>query len=199
MTDIYYNNIAKARGKTDLSQEKISQMLGVARSTYQSWESGRIPVPSNKLRELSDILGCSCDYLLGLEVTPTYITEKTGLAHDTVLALMEMEKQANVHRKINSIARRSTLPNKNVVVDVINFLVQNEHEMELLTFISKYFNLSKNFRFKNGDTHLAFLGDGDTPTVAMTSADFVQGAFVSLITDKLSKCRDAYQKRKNKK
>ncbi len=56
--------IARERRNLNLTQEQLSEKLGVSRQTVSKWEQDIILVGTNKLIELCDILGVSIDYLL---------------------------------------------------------------------------------------------------------------------------------------
>ncbi|WP_366558950.1 helix-turn-helix transcriptional regulator [Flavonifractor sp. An306] len=45
----------------------MSQELGVTYKTYNSYITGKTPIPSDILEKLRDITGRSIDYLLGLQ------------------------------------------------------------------------------------------------------------------------------------
>lgn len=56
--------IAHERRNLNLTQEQLSEKLGVSRQTVSKWEQDIILVGTNKLIELCGILGVSIDYLL---------------------------------------------------------------------------------------------------------------------------------------
>lgn len=67
-----YPNIEAERVRNNLTQDAISNMLGVERKSYYNWlNKGNIPV--NVLIQLSDIFDCSVDYLLGRTRNPVLI------------------------------------------------------------------------------------------------------------------------------
>ena len=60
------------------SQEDIASAVGLKRTTYAHYESGLNGVSSEILTKLARVLGCSADYLLGLD-TETYDPDHTDL------------------------------------------------------------------------------------------------------------------------
>ena len=58
-----YNNIEAERVRHDLSKDQISGLLGVTTKTYSKYINGS-SIPSRVLLRLSDLFGCSIDYLL---------------------------------------------------------------------------------------------------------------------------------------
>lgn len=59
-----YPNIAAERAKRRMSLETMANELGVSRKTLYNWEcAGNIP--QSALEKMSEMFGCSIDYLLG--------------------------------------------------------------------------------------------------------------------------------------
>lgn len=58
--------IEKKRKEINISQSSLVKKLGVALKTYNNWINERNPIPSNKLIEMSKILGLSIDEMLGI-------------------------------------------------------------------------------------------------------------------------------------
>lgn len=61
----YYikNNIQMIRKVNKLRQEDIANALGIERSTYASWETGRSTPKSAQLQQLSKVFDCSMEFL----------------------------------------------------------------------------------------------------------------------------------------
>lgn len=59
-------NIEAERIRHGMSREEFASMLGVSKRTVQNWQNGSTDMPLSKLVRLSEIWGCSTDYLLGL-------------------------------------------------------------------------------------------------------------------------------------
>lgn len=60
---MFYPNIAAERAKRRMSLDAMAVELGVTRKTIYNWEtSGNIP--QSALEKMSDLFGCSIDYLL---------------------------------------------------------------------------------------------------------------------------------------
>lgn len=70
--------IARERRNLNLTQEQLSEKLGVSRQTVSKWEQDIILVGTNKLIELCDILEVSIDYLLTGEEKNNKIKVKNG-------------------------------------------------------------------------------------------------------------------------
>lgn len=61
-----YSNIEAERARNLLTKADLSDQLGISQTTYTSYVRGDTAIPSNKLLEMSEMFGCSVDYLLGL-------------------------------------------------------------------------------------------------------------------------------------
>lgn len=64
------NNIEAELARNGVSKQELSQKLNVSRQTISRWISKKASIPSDKLIELSKLLNCSVDYLLGIEIKP---------------------------------------------------------------------------------------------------------------------------------
>lgn len=69
------SNIRGERSRQDMTQEQLAETLGVSPSAVRSWESGATKPGPHQLMAMSDLFGCSIDYLL--ERTE----ERTGTYH----------------------------------------------------------------------------------------------------------------------
>lgn len=58
-------NIAGIRKAVGLTQQELSEKLGVQQNTVSQWESGLRNVPSKLLPVLADTLHCTIDELFG--------------------------------------------------------------------------------------------------------------------------------------
>lgn len=59
-------NIRSERARMGLTQKNLADRLEVDERTISNWETEATPVPSTKAIEMSNIFGCSTDYLFGL-------------------------------------------------------------------------------------------------------------------------------------
>ena len=53
------------REDSDLSQQRIADVLNVHQTTYSSYELGKLDIPLESLGQLADFYGVSVDFLLG--------------------------------------------------------------------------------------------------------------------------------------
>ncbi len=58
------NKIAKKRKDLGLTQIELAEKLSVTRQTVSRWEAGSVMPDIDKISDIADLLGVSCDYLL---------------------------------------------------------------------------------------------------------------------------------------
>lgn len=73
MGDRFCENLKEARINSGLSQKEVAEQLGVAKSTYSLYESGRREPDVERIKKLAQIIGVSSDALLGLPESPITI------------------------------------------------------------------------------------------------------------------------------
>lgn len=59
------NNIRSERARLGLSQKELAERLGVDESTVNRWEKDIGPMSVKFLREMSELFGCTTDYIVG--------------------------------------------------------------------------------------------------------------------------------------
>lgn len=60
------SNIASERVRKGLTQEQLSEEIGISKAAVKAWELGKRKPNGDALLRLSSLFGCSSDYLLGL-------------------------------------------------------------------------------------------------------------------------------------
>lgn len=62
-----YRNIEAERARKGLTIKELADMLGLKEEkTYRNWKNNSKDLSSSTLIKMSEIFGCSVDYLLGL-------------------------------------------------------------------------------------------------------------------------------------
>ena len=64
----FYQRIRDVREDSDLSQEKVAEILGITRQQYQLYESGKREMPMNLFIILATYYNVSLDYLAGIKL-----------------------------------------------------------------------------------------------------------------------------------
>lgn len=62
------NKIAKKRKDVGFTQIEFAEQLNVTRQTVSRWEAGTVMPDIDKISDIANLLGVSCDYLLKDEV-----------------------------------------------------------------------------------------------------------------------------------
>ncbi len=101
------------RKKQGLTQEKLSEMLGISQKHYSEVERGITGLSVRHLIQLSDILNISLDYLL-----------KGSLPIDT-----ENLELKNTHIQINQLLYSSSEYTRNQMINILN-IISNIAEYE---------------------------------------------------------------------
>ena len=70
MGEHFNENLKEARLKSGLSQKDLSENIGVAKSTYSLYESGKREPNVDTIKKIASELNVSADMLLGLEAEP---------------------------------------------------------------------------------------------------------------------------------
>ena len=67
MGENFNENLKEARLKSGLSQKELSENIGVAKSTYSLYESGKREPNVDTIKKIASLLNVSADTLLGIE------------------------------------------------------------------------------------------------------------------------------------
>lgn len=69
---LVYTRLVELRKKKNLTQEQVSNAIGVARTTYAMYEQGRREMDYELLIKLADFYNVSLDYLFGRTDNPIH-------------------------------------------------------------------------------------------------------------------------------
>ncbi len=72
-----YDVMKKTRENKELTQQELSEILGISRSTYAGWENGIDTIPLSKLNDLCNYLDISLDYMCGISSQKQYKNVRT--------------------------------------------------------------------------------------------------------------------------
>jgi len=71
MAKEFHENLKLVRENKEITQKAVAEAIGVAKSTYSLYESGKREPDIDKIKKISIFLKTSADYLLGLDVSDT--------------------------------------------------------------------------------------------------------------------------------
>ena len=71
MGDNFNENLKEARLKSGISQKDLAEKIGVAKSTYSLYESGKREPNVDTIKKIASSLNVSADTLLGIDNEPT--------------------------------------------------------------------------------------------------------------------------------
>lgn len=95
---IDFRRLKDIREDNDINQTKMSEILGVNRSTYSLWELGINIIPLKNLCDFADYFNVSIDYVLGLTNNKKSKTIKKGL---NLIALGKNMKQLRIRHNLS--------------------------------------------------------------------------------------------------
>ncbi|GCL71752.1 XRE family transcriptional regulator [Paenibacillus naphthalenovorans] len=64
---MFSERLSKLREKSGLTQKELANRLGIARTTYSGYESGKREPDHQTLQKIADFFDVSTDYLLGFK------------------------------------------------------------------------------------------------------------------------------------
>ncbi|KRK91402.1 helix-turn-helix transcriptional regulator [Companilactobacillus futsaii] len=73
---MFSNTLKKLRSKTHRTQKEIAKALGVAPTTYASWEQGKREPDQAATIRIADYFDVTLDYLYGRNETPYWAKQK---------------------------------------------------------------------------------------------------------------------------
>ena len=90
--------LAQIREKAGYSQEMLAEKAGCSAITVSRWENGHTAMKAVDIIKVTQALGISADYLLGIgkpgkqevKIIPGLSTEQKNFVIDTMRALMEL-------------------------------------------------------------------------------------------------------------
>jgi len=89
---VFPKRLKDLREKSELSQQKLADLLGITQQAVAKWEAGKAEPDTATLLKLSDIFKVTTDYLLGKTDIKTPI--ETIAAHRTDDPLRELPEEA---------------------------------------------------------------------------------------------------------
>lgn len=82
------NRIKELRKQKNISQKKLSEMIGYSQSVISDWENCNAEPTTSAVSALANCFGCSIDYLVGRENE-----EGNIVFSDSVLQLSDLESE----------------------------------------------------------------------------------------------------------
>lgn len=89
------NRLKEVRKKRNLTQEELSEIVGVERRTIGYWENGKSSIKPKQARKLAEALNTSASYLLGISDKVFQENIKVGIEDEVYLQGVVIEKIEN--------------------------------------------------------------------------------------------------------
>ena len=113
---MFIQRLKEARAAKKLSQKKLSELLHVSQQAVGHWESGRSTPSPEMLRNISEVLDVSIDYLLGNEEN----SEQTKK-----LAIGELVELSGNKLEIVNLLDQVVEDRRNFVEEAVKVLIQS--------------------------------------------------------------------------
>lgn len=99
MSDKFHENLKQARINSGMTQAEIAEKIGVAKSTYSLYESGRREPDVQKIKQLASALNMTGDELLGIEsqmeVYKEYLALRKKVGAERLVTYMKLLEKLN--------------------------------------------------------------------------------------------------------
>lgn len=89
------NRLKEVRKERNLTQEELSEIVGVERRTIGYWENGKSSIKPKQTRKLAEALNTSASYLLGISDKMFQENIKVGIEDEVYLQGVVIEKIEN--------------------------------------------------------------------------------------------------------
>lgn len=107
----YYNRIRDLREDSDLTQERLAEILDMHKTTYTNYEQGKHTVPLDFAVTIAKYYGVSLDYIAGLT------NDKRGFSHSDLTK--EQTQFLRLIEKLSPEERKKTVSFLKAVIDMI--------------------------------------------------------------------------------
>lgn len=91
------DKLSKLRKEKNYTQEQLADILGVSRQSVSKWESDNAYPETDKLIRISELFGCSLDYLLK-ETNETESSDEPNVSIRKILREKKVKKSVLVCR-----------------------------------------------------------------------------------------------------
>ena len=88
-------NLEYIREEYELSQLEVAKKLGVARSSYAMWETGKDIIPIKRLNDFCNLFNVSLDFALGLSSNKNYENMKKVIDKNSIKKRVKELRTAN--------------------------------------------------------------------------------------------------------
>lgn len=133
--------IRQEREISGLTQDLLSEKIGLSRQTLINYESGKSPVPIDVILKMCEVFGCEAEYLLCASDQRNRVT--TDLCEATKLSEKAVENILDLNRGTKPLVGDSRTEN----IKTLDKILSNKDLKYLLQAISDYKNLISNKNF----------------------------------------------------
>lgn len=125
--------LKKARLNMDYTQQQVADLMGITKSTYCGYETGKRQPDVAKIKQLACILNTSGDILLetGFGHKPPFKNISNELISDDIKRLTQQKSLSEIHQKV--LARLEQMNDEQIkaVLAFINSLDELEKSLQI--------------------------------------------------------------------
>ncbi len=98
----FSEQLKKARLNMDYTQQQVANLMGITKSTYCGYETGKRQPDVAKIKQLACILNTSGDILLetGFEQKPSFENVTNELNDNDIKGLTQKKSLSEIHQKV---------------------------------------------------------------------------------------------------
>lgn len=123
------NRIRELRVEKGITQVKFAQMLSTSQANISGWELEKWEPDKNALKKMSEIFGCSIDYILGyenkeknLQSTTVPLTRIVKLRNEKHITQEELSKNIGINRSTLAMYETNkTEPNLETLIKLADY------------------------------------------------------------------------------
>lgn len=131
------DRLKELREYYDKTQEEIANILGVDRTTYTGWETGKDMIPLGKLNDLANYYHTSLDYLIGKSPTKEEVEKLAEINIEIV------SKNLKEFRKSNNLTQAKLA--KSITTSQSNFNKYENGKSLITTYYALEFSRKYNY------------------------------------------------------
>ena len=158
--------IAEKRKSLGMTQIEFAEKMHVTRQTVSRWEAGTAMPDIDKISEIADILGASCDYLLKDEAVETGAAQTRGVAKllksltGRTVQLAFFDEEADIDLLASLTDGLSGADLKAVCTEAGMFAIRQERDVitvdDFMDAIEKVMNKNKEDELFNSEAGVMF-------------------------------------------
>ena len=130
--------LKKIRQDEKMTQPDLAKLLGVEPPAISKYETDRVPIPQETIKQLSTIFNVSSDYLLGLTDIPKHDEVKTLKQHSKIHADNEIITREDIQNIIADTVSQATDETTKETIRAIMRIKDKKQKQKVLQLIRMF-------------------------------------------------------------